>query len=105
MRVVFSDESGVGSKKTRPDYGRDRSFLDMDRPWEPVSRTLYAIRSQAREGHKGFFENGRTLKGKLLYSAVRRGVGGGDAGLRAVLQLPSADGAVALFSAVDPQRV
>src|SRR5713101_7220460 len=105
VRVVFSDESGVGSKKKEPITVVTAVVVNMDRQWEPISKGLYAVLSYARTKHKGLLDEGRSLKGKHLYSAIRRNIEPAKDILRAVLRLvidPGVDpGPLVFYGAVD----
>lgn len=101
VRVVFSDESGVGSIHKEPITVVTAIVLNMDQQWVPVSNALHAILSDARKNHKGLLEQGRSLKGKLLYSAIRRGIVEADQILRCILAVPIDQKILVFQSAVD----
>jgi Protein of unknown function (DUF3800) len=101
VRIAFSDESGVGNRKKEPITFVTAVVMNMDRQWKPVSNELYSILVKARKEHKGLLENNRSLKGKLLYSAVRRGIAGADAILRAMLEVVATQSLLVFYGAVD----
>src|ERR1700691_2245056 len=101
MRVAFSDESGVGSKKKEPITVVTAVVLDMDRQWEPFSNGLHAIITAARKKHMNLLEKGRVLKGRILYSAIRKGIRGADEILRATLELAVEEKILVFYGAVD----
>jgi hypothetical protein len=101
MRIVFSDESGVGSKKNEPITVVTAIVLNMDRQWEPVSASLSAVRREVRKKNKNLLEKGRALKGKLLYSAIRKGLPEADRILREVLQVIVDQKILVFYGAVD----
>jgi hypothetical protein len=71
VKVVYSDETGMGSMKTEPLTVLTAIILNLDRQCKPVEKSLRAILAKTP---KGLLENGRELKGKNLYSAVRKGI-------------------------------
>jgi hypothetical protein len=101
VRVAFSDESGVGSKKDEPITVVTAVVLNMDRQWEPVSNGLYSIIGAAREKYAELLERKHALKGKLLYSAIRKKIPGADSILRATLELVIEEKLLVFYSAID----
>ncbi len=75
--------------------------LNMDRQWEPVFSELNALVHRAAKENKDLLHKGRSLKGKDLYSGVRRGIGPADTILRAALRVVADHGLSVFYSAVD----
>lgn len=69
MRVVYSDESGVGDKEREPITVITALMVNMDRIWVSAEKELRHIRD---ETPAILLHEGRELKGKNLYSAVRK---------------------------------
>lgn len=101
MRVVFSDESGVGNRQKEPITVVTAVVLNMDRQWGPVSAELYRIIGDALKSSKSLLERGRALKGKILYSAIRKGIGEADAILRATLKVAIDNDILVFYGVVD----
>ena len=101
VQIVFSDESGVGNRKKEPITVVTAIVFNMDREWGPVSTGLQNILFEAIGSHKSLLEKGRALKGKLLYSAVRKGIPGADGILRSILQVVANHRITVFYGAVD----
>ncbi len=101
LRVVFSDESGVGSKKDEPITVVTAIAINFDDHWEPITSRIAPVIDEARKKHKGLLDKGQTLKGSLLYSGVRRGIEAADAILRDVLTVINQEKVLVFHGAVD----
>jgi hypothetical protein len=71
VRVVYSDESGVGSKKDEPITVVTAVLMNMDKCWPAVESELRKI---ATETPKNLLYEERELKGSLLYSAAGKNI-------------------------------
>jgi Protein of unknown function (DUF3800) len=96
--VVYSDESGMGSKKDEPITVITAIVLDMDRQWEPVSTAFETIKAATP---KRLLDKGREIKGKLLYSAVRKRIPEANKSLTELLKIIVAHRIPVFYSAID----
>lgn len=71
VRVAYSDESGVGSKKDEPLTVVTAIVMNMDKCWPTVESELKKIISDTP---KSLVHEDRELKGSLLYSAARKDI-------------------------------
>ncbi len=69
VRVLYSDESGLGSKATEPIVVVAAIMMNMDKHWSKVESELSDVLADTP---KNLLHEGRELKGALLYSAVRK---------------------------------
>lgn len=97
VRVVYSDESGVGSIKTEPLTVVTAIVLNIDNQWEPVEAALH--RAEAMTPRKLLFKE--QLKGSLLYGAVRKGVPRARKALTEILSIPARERIGIFYGAVD----
>jgi hypothetical protein len=72
VRIVYSDESGVGSKKNEPITVVTAIMMNMDDHWTDVESELRRILARTPDCLLG---DHRELKGQILYSAVRKNIG------------------------------
>lgn len=97
MRVVYSDESGVGSLKKEPLTVVTAIVLNADDQWESVEAALRV----AEMGTPRNLLHNRQLKGSLLYSAVRKGLPLGSGKLKEILSIPAREKIGIFYGAVD----
>ncbi len=69
MRIVYSDESGLGQIDSEPITVITALMIDMDSVWIAAEKELRKIRD---ETPTVLLHEGRELKGKTLYGAVRK---------------------------------
>lgn len=69
LRVVYSDESGVGNIDKEPVTVVTAIVVNLDRDWEDVERELNNLRKDAPAAA---IEGDRILKGKSIYSLLRK---------------------------------
>lgn len=69
VRVVYSDETGMGAKRDEPITVVAAIMMNMDQHWPAVEAELNAVRADTP---KTLLHEERELKGALLYSAVRK---------------------------------
>jgi Protein of unknown function (DUF3800) len=70
VRVVYSDETGLGSEREEPHTVITALMLNIDVQWHPVFATIEkSIRRFVGRGNISNFE----LKGRLLYRKIRKG--------------------------------
>jgi Protein of unknown function (DUF3800) len=102
VRVVYSDESGVGNPDNEPITVVAAAVINIDRSWNAIEAQLYRI---VAEAPKNLLADGQSLKGKILYSAVRKNVQpeATIAGsiLSQVLEIPTKYGVALFYGAVD----
>jgi hypothetical protein len=98
VRVVYSDESGVGSQKNEPLTVITAIVLNMDRQWRPVAHALTQI---VRRTPKNLLYKEKILKGRSLYSAVRKGIPEAGSSLNAILKIIPDEGIPIFYAAVD----
>jgi hypothetical protein len=97
VRVVYSDESGVGSIKEEPLTVVTAIVLNADNQWEPVEAALRL----AEVGMPPKLLHKRQMKGSVLYSAVRKGVPAASNVLKGILSIPAREGIGIFYGAVD----
>ena len=69
LRVVYSDESGVGDIKKEPLTVVAAIVINMDRDWDAVDHDLNFLRIHAPDA---LLEPKRVLKGKKIYGLLRK---------------------------------
>jgi len=69
LRVVYSDESGVGNIDKEPITVVTAIVINMDRDWDSIETKLRKI---AEETSAALLEKNRSLKGRKLYSIIRK---------------------------------
>ncbi|MGD0672714.1 MAG: DUF3800 domain-containing protein [Candidatus Binatus sp.] len=97
VRVVYSDESGVGSIKTEPLTVVTAIVLNVDKQWEPVQDALYL--AEMDTPRKLLYK--RQLKGSVLYGAVRKGISAASETLTEILSIPARERIGIFYGAVD----
>jgi uncharacterized protein DUF3800 len=75
LRVVYSDESGVGNPTKEPITVVAAIVINMDRDWHSIENDLRTIIS---ETPPDLLENNRSLKGRNLYSLIRKNIPGSE---------------------------
>ncbi len=101
LRVVYSDESGVGNIDKEPITVVTAIVVNMDRDWESVENDLRRVISSTP---KSLLDNGRSLKGKNLYSLIRKNIqesGSATEILNRVLAIPIKYRIAIFYGAVD----
>jgi hypothetical protein len=101
VRVVYSDESGVGGIEKEPITVVTAIVINMDRNWNEIEDELHTIRLSTLPQ---LLENKRSLKGRLLYSAPRKNIpeaADANAILKRILALPVKYGIAIFYGAVD----
>jgi uncharacterized protein DUF3800 len=71
LRVVYSDESGVGNIDKEPITVVAAIVINMDRDWDSIEKDLRAI---TEESPNALLEKNRSLKGRKLYSIIRKDI-------------------------------
>ena len=84
MRVVYSDESGVGNIKKEPLTVVAALVINVDRDWDDIERDLNLIRLRAPDY---LLESKRSLKGKKFYSLLRKDAEADERGLDETVKL------------------
>jgi hypothetical protein len=97
VRVVYSDESGCGSIKKEPVTVVAGIVLNLDTQWEAVEAEI----TVAKMGAPAHLLDKRTLKGSLLYSAMRKGISPAEEILREILSIPVRNKIPIFYGAVD----
>jgi hypothetical protein len=69
LRVVYSDESGVGNIEKEPITVVTAIVVNMDRDWDAIEKDLNLIRLDAPDA---LLEQKRVLKGRKFYSLLRK---------------------------------
>jgi hypothetical protein len=99
VRVVYSDESGVGNIKKEPVTVVTAIVLNVDDQWDSVAEALFRILSDTPPElqYRG------QLKGSLLYQATRKGISGASTALTQILSIPTRERIGLIYAAVDRQ--
>jgi hypothetical protein len=71
VRVVYSDESGVGNLAKEPITVVAAIVINMDRDWDSIETDLRKI---AEEASSALLDKNRSLKGRKLYSIIRKDI-------------------------------
>jgi hypothetical protein len=71
LRVVYSDESGVGSLAKEPITVVTAIVVNIDRDWDSIEANLRKI---AEEASSDVLEKNRSIKGRKLYSIIRKDI-------------------------------
>lgn len=98
MRVVYSDESGVGSRQQEPITVVTAIALNMDDQWADFNRALAKIKLDMP---KNLLEKGQAFKGKILYGAVRKGIAEAAKCLEDIFNVIDVLGLPVFYGAVD----
>jgi hypothetical protein len=102
VRVVYSDESGVGNPKKEPITVVAAAVINMDRSWDAIEAQLYRI---VGDTPTNLLADRKSLKGKLLYRAIGKGVqpdaAHAESILKRILDLPTKYGIAVFYGAVD----
>ena len=85
VRVVYSDESGVGNIDKEPITVVTAIVINMDRDWKKIESDLRKVQA---ETPFQLLENQKILKGRLLYSALRKGDSAAEQALKEILAIP-----------------
>jgi hypothetical protein len=104
VRVAYSDESGVGDSK-EPVTVVTAIVINMDRAWRSVERVLEELVLHTNPKLLEEKRGGQALKGRLLYSAIRRKDipenPEADKALRKALAIPGLCGISIFYGALD----
>jgi len=104
VRVVYSDESGVGDKR-EPITVVTAIILNMDRAWKSVHDALDDFVLKTPDNLLEVKSNGaRVIKGRTLFSAIRKSLPTADEKLREVLQIVVDNGIAVCYGAVDREE-
>jgi len=98
VRVVDSDESGCGSIKKEPVTVVTAIVLNLDTQWEIVEAELTVAQMRTSSN---LLDKRRTLKGNLLYGAMRKGILPAEEILREILSIPVSNKIPIFYGAVD----
>ena len=101
MRVVYSDESGVGSVEKEPLSIVTAIVVDLDHSWPAVETKLREI---VNDAPTNLLHKQEELRGTLLYSAIRKDIPERPMAreiLTRVLELTVTDGIQICYGAVD----
>ena len=100
MRVVYSDESGMGNIQKEPITVVTALVINMDRDWEKIESDIRAVTVKTPFE---LLENRRVLKGKLLCSAIRKDDSAAGEMLNEILAIPARYRCAIFYGAVDRQ--
>lgn len=98
VKVVYSDESGIGSIEEEPVTVVTALMFNLDSQWEPVERDLVEIQSSTPSG---LLKYGYELHGKRLFSNIKRGSDAAIIALLSVLKIPIDHLVPVFYGAVD----
>jgi hypothetical protein len=98
VQVVYSDESGTGSRKDELVVVVAGLMLNVDSQWHPV---LQSIESAAAEYLGGEKVSRYEIKGSHLYGKIRKGDAGAEKFLAALVSIPSRHRVPVFYGAVD----
>ena len=98
MKVVYSDESGLGSIEEEPLTVVTALMFNLDSQWGPVERELVGIQSTTPSS---LLKYGYELHGKRLFSQVKRGSDAAIIALLSVLKIPADHLVPVFYGAVD----
>jgi hypothetical protein len=101
VRVVYSDESGVGNRKNEPVTVVTGIVINIDKEWRRVEKKLLAIYESTPNDLLEKKKGGYVLKGRILYSAFKNKVPGAEKTLRKTLEIPSKCGISIFYGAID----
>lgn len=102
MRVVYSDESGVGgSIEKEPVTVVTAIMLNMESQWEPVERDLATIHNDILLTDRRLLRYGWEIHGKKLFNAVRRHNKEAEKSLPLLLNIPNIHRMPIFYGAVD----
>lgn len=98
MRVIYSDESGLGSIQDEPVTVVTAIMLNMESQWEPVERDLFTIQNLIPPR---LLKHGYELHGKKLFNGVRRKDLDAEKSLPLILRVPDVHCVPIFYGAVD----
>lgn len=99
LKVVYSDESGLGSIEEEPVTVVTALMFNLDSQWEPVEHDLFWLQNDTP--NKKLLRNGYELHGKRLLSAVRRHSEEASSVLGSALKIPVKHLVPIFYGAVD----
>jgi hypothetical protein len=101
VRVVYSDESGLGGLEAEPLTVVTAICINVDEHWDAIERELtdviYAIPSRK------LLAKGSELKGRKLFKSLRRRIPGAEEALKATLSVAIRQKVPIFFAAIDRQ--
>jgi hypothetical protein len=98
VKVVYSDEAGIGSIDEEPVTVVTALMFNLDSQWGPVERELVEIQSTTPPK---LLKYGYELHGKRLFKAARRGSDAAILALLSVLKIPADNFVPIFYGAVD----
>jgi Protein of unknown function (DUF3800) len=98
VRVVYSDESGVGSEREEPFTVVAALMLNIDSQWHPVLRAIdEALREFLGRDQVANYE----ISGRVLYARIKRGDPQASKLMAALMAIPRKNLVPIFYSAVD----
>lgn len=101
MRVVYSDESGVGRRKDEPLTVVTGIIINVDKEWRRVEKKLLAIYESTPNNLLEKKKGGYVLKGRLLYWKFKNEAPSAVEVLRKTLAIPAECDIPIVYGAID----